>query len=253
MRSNVVSKDLVDLSNWQKQVMNFKAAKADGVKGVYHKATESDNFVDSWHATRRAQTAGILPFGSYHFARPGDPVAQAREFLKVAAVQPGNLRPMLDLEDPTMGGWSKWRRTRWVKGWVAEVQQVTGVPPVIYTRFPLNRNFDCPLWVARYSDPMWAPSVPKPWKAWSIWQFTNGEYGNPRSVAGIGNCDISTFNTGFDISVLTLPAKLPAQPPARKVPATRGKVVDAVLKLLRKAKGSGRRGRLLATAKASLR
>ena len=199
-----VTIDAIDLSNWNKQSMDFAAAAKAGVKIVWHKATEGSGFTDSWYRIRRGQVAGHAAFGAYHFARPGDPVQQARFFLNAASIKPGDARPMLDLEDPTMGGWSVRKRTRWVRRWVAEVQAVTNVPPVIYTRFPLNDNFDCPLWVARYSNPMWAPMVPKPWKAWSIWQYTNGVFGSPNTVPGVGHCDINTFNKGVTADMLTL-------------------------------------------------
>lgn len=245
----MVSKDLVDLSHWNGGPIGFRAAEGDGVQGFYHKATEGGRYMDPKFADRERQALRAKArFGGYHFARPGFAKAQAKHFLSVAQPKPGDLRPMLDLEDAKMGGWSVARRTRWVRNWVSVVKEATGVAPVIYTRFDLADNFDCPLWVARYSDAMFAPSVPKPWKAWSIWQYTNGQFGHPNSVAGIGHCDINTFNSGVDIDVLTIGA---ARKP--KVKLTRGKAVHAALTALNSAKGKGKRRSLLDAAKATLR
>lgn len=242
----MVSKDMVDLSHWNGGAIDFHAAQGDGVQGFYHKATEGGSYVDPKFAERERQALLTKArFGGYHFARRGFAKSQAKHFLSVAQPKPGDLRPMLDLEDAKMGGWSIAKRTRWVGKWVAVVQEATGVEPVIYTRFPLADNFNCPLWVARYSDAMAAPSVPSPWKAWSIWQFTNGQFGSPNTVAGIGRCDINTFNRGITVDLLTIADQ-------RKPKLTRGKAVRAALSALKGAKGKGERRKLLDAAKAKL-
>lgn len=187
--------DGVDLSHFQSGPLDFRRAKDAGVKFVFHKATEGLSFKDQLYPSRRSQVAGVgIPFGAYHFARPGrsNGRTQARYFLSVAQVRPGDMRPMLDLED--RGGLTRAQLSAWVKDFVDEVVAQTGVKPFIYTPFDLDSTFDCPLWVARYSDAMSAPRVPAPWKTYSVWQFSNGVFGSPTSVAGIGHCDLNTLN-----------------------------------------------------------
>src|SRR5262249_17509962 len=58
-------------------------------------------------------------------------IAQADHFLAVAAPQPGELPPVLDLE--TTGKLSKTRLLAWTLAWLEEVYARTGVDPFVYT------------------------------------------------------------------------------------------------------------------------
>jgi len=188
--------DGIDLSHWQGGALDFGTAKRAGVRFVFHKATEGTGSKDPNYGHRRDEVAAAgIPFGAYHFARPAasDGKTQARYFLSVARPRPGDMRPMLDLEDA--GGLQTGRLTVWVRDFVAEVAKETGVKPIIYTSFTLEDHWDCALWVARYSDAMNPPRVPMPWRQWTIWQFSNGEFGHPSTVPGIGRCDINTINS----------------------------------------------------------
>ncbi|MCY5962177.1 GH25 family lysozyme, partial [Salmonella enterica subsp. enterica serovar 1,4,[5],12:i:-] len=52
----------------------------------------------------------------------------------------------------------------------------------------------CRLWVSHYTSAS-RPMIPRPWKFWALWQYTDGKLGgNPKSVSGVGNCDINRFN-----------------------------------------------------------
>ena len=224
--------DGVDFSHWQAgTVVNYTKARRSGVRFMWHKATESTTYVDASYGTRRQQSAGHLTFGAYHFARPSktDGKTQAQFFLRHATVRKGDLRPALDLEDS--GGLGIAALTAWAGKFVAEVEHQTGEKPFIYTPFDLNNNFDCPLWVARYSDAMSPPRVPKPWKTWTVWQFSNGVYGSPTSAPGIGGkVDLNTLNTstpGKLLAKFIVGATDPAPTPS---PVKRYPNADAVLK-----------------------
>jgi GH25 family lysozyme M1 (1,4-beta-N-acetylmuramidase) len=202
--------DGVDISHHQAGTLSFVAAKAAGVQWMYHKATEGAGSAadDSRHNRRRAKARNAgLPFGAYHFARPDgtDAVAEADHFLSVAKPSPGDMRPMLDLED--RGGLSRAQLTAWVGAWVAVVKKATKAEPFIYTQFDLDKNFNCPLWVARYNNQNASPRVPAPWDTYTIWQFSDGEFGVPKSVAGFGNVDLNTMNgdPARLTSIFTLP------------------------------------------------
>jgi GH25 family lysozyme M1 (1,4-beta-N-acetylmuramidase) len=193
--------DGIDISHYQSGALDFAKAKKAGVRFVYHKATQGTTYRDPAYASRRREVkkAGVA-WGAYHFAMTtSTPGEQATHFLRVSHPLPGDMRPMLDLEDDPMNRsffshMSMRERTKWVAEFVAIVKKETGQPPFIYTPFDLTDHFDCPLWAARYSSKNEAPNIPLPWKTHTVWQFSNGVYGVPNIVAGIGHCDLNTVN-----------------------------------------------------------
>lgn len=190
--------DGVDISHHQVAVTltKLRAAKAAGVRFIYHKATQGEGFTDGQYLARRrlAATAGI-PFGAYHYANPNitgsDGALEARFFLSVAKPRPGDLRPVLDLEEND--GVTRAELTRFVADFAAVVEHRTGFTPVVYTQYDLDDNAGCPLWVARYHPKNAAPRVPASWKSWDIRQFSNGVVGRPHSVPGLGRVDLNTL------------------------------------------------------------
>jgi lysozyme len=74
----MLDKAVVDLSHWD-EVDSFEDAKDDGVVGIIHKATESNNYFDPTYNQRKkdALAAGLL-WGAYHFLRPGNMKDQAQ-------------------------------------------------------------------------------------------------------------------------------------------------------------------------------
>jgi len=187
--------DGVDLSHWQDGQLDFSKAKRAGVKFVVHKATEGTTLEDKLYAERRRQVAAAgLVWGAYHFARPemSSGAKQAQFFLSRMMPTSGDLRPVLDLEKtgdlaPAMLG-------AWAKDFADEVVARVGVKPIIYTPFNLPARLG-PLWVARYSNANRPPNIPEPWKRYAIWQFSNGTFGRPNVVPGIGHCDLNTLDS----------------------------------------------------------
>ncbi|MFZ1189095.1 MAG: glycoside hydrolase family 25 protein [Pseudolabrys sp.] len=76
---------MVDLSHWD-VVDSFEDAKDDGVVGIIHKATESNNYFDPTYNQRKndALAAGLL-WGACHFLRPRKMKDQAQYFVTKAA------------------------------------------------------------------------------------------------------------------------------------------------------------------------
>src|SRR5262245_19824008 len=76
----------VDLSHWNTVPESFKPARAAGIIGVIHKATEGAGSVDPKLEARHwlAQDAGML-WGVYHFIRPGNITNQVDFFLDTVA------------------------------------------------------------------------------------------------------------------------------------------------------------------------
>jgi GH25 family lysozyme M1 (1,4-beta-N-acetylmuramidase) len=209
--------DGVDISHWQDGPMDFAAARAAGLKFVVHKSTDGVDFMDDKYDERRPDVAAAgMIWGGYHFARPGKSGAakQAQFFLSHLRPEPGDLRPVLDLEKT--GGLSPARLAQWAHDFVEEVKKRLGTEPIVYTPFPLGPT-RCQLWVARYSDANNAPRIPRPWTKYAIWQFSNGVFGVPNHVPGLGHCDLNTLGVGAKLDQLRIPGEgvaVPQQRPA---------------------------------------
>lgn len=220
--------DGIDLSDYQASLkIDWPEAKKAGVKYVIHKATEGTGWTDPAYADRRAEAKsnGVL-FGSYHFAHPqvGNAKAEAEAFLKFAAPAPGDLAPALDLE-VNEHNMSEAQLTTWVAEWFKVVFAALKIEKgFLYTRFNLrSKPKGVVLWVARYNNDNARPVVPQPFKTWAMWQFTDGKYGVPSAVPGVGRVDADTLHLMFKWVrlrnfVLPLPPKpkpVVARKPAR--------------------------------------
>ncbi len=200
--------DGVDTSHHQGGRIDVPRAQAAGLRFWYLKATEGDSWTDPTYKRRmkEARKAGI-PVGSYHFARPdlGDAAREALHFLKHAQIRAGDMIPMLDLE--SLEGLSPAQVTTWTGLWVATIEKELRklglvAKPIIYTRFDLGSAFGCMLWVARYSNPMLPPRIPKPWKRAAIWQHSDGTFGAIKDVPGFGRVDVNALHPDVPLSAL---------------------------------------------------
>lgn len=92
----------IDVSNYQ-HIADASAVRGNGISFAWCKATEGIGYTDPTFTgkVRQLAEAGIV-VGAYHFARGGDPVAQAAYFRGVAetagCLSVGALMPMLDME-----------------------------------------------------------------------------------------------------------------------------------------------------------
>lgn len=189
-----------DISHWQGGGEDFGKAYNAGVRLFLHKATEGKTYVDPMYAKRMVEAikeAPLMARGAYHFAQPavGSAVDEAKHFLSVARLGEGNVRAVLDLEK--RNGLSDKELDLWVKNWTDVIWDALGWRAMIYTPFDLLSNHYCRLWVARYSNDNAAPHIPKPWKNYSLRQFSNGVYGVPNNVAGMGHVDLNTLDGGM--------------------------------------------------------
>lgn len=224
--------DGVDISHHQADPLDFGKAKAAGVRWIYHKATEGTSYRDPKYVARRAAAkAAGLPFGAYHFARPNgdaqaDAKAEARYFLAYATPKPGDMRPVLDLE--VAGGMTLLALRQWAAAFIAEVVAQTGHRPIVYTPYDLGAYDDgCLIWRPRYNDRNNPPALP-----WDIWQFSNGVYGVPDSVPGLGHVDLNTMRKGLSLDQLRIP-----KPPSSAAKPKRNRVAEA-RELLRAARAN---------------
>ena len=203
----------VDVSHWQ-GVIEWRQVRAAGVAFAYLKATEGTTYIDHFHGVNAlsARAAGIA-VGAYHYAQPslepGDATAEADHFLAVAAPRPGDLLPVLDLEET--GGLSPEALTAWTTAFVARIRERLGVSPMIYVSpafwtsglddSVLAAFWGAPLWLAHWQTG--SPRVPADdWRGrgWTIWQWSKRGL-----VPGIdGEVDLDVLS-GHDLAVIRLP------------------------------------------------
>jgi lysozyme len=137
---------------------------------VYIKATEGSSHSDKRFETnwKEAKRHGFIR-GAYHYfstESPGD--KQARLFISRVKLEPGDLPPVVDVEDEPKNA-AAYREE--LKKFVTALEQHYGVKPVIYTykkfheRHINNAHFkDYPLWIARYNAN--DPGIDCKWIMW---------------------------------------------------------------------------------------
>jgi lysozyme len=205
----------MDVSHWQ-ETIDWTAVGGSDVKFSFTKATDGREFVDPRYTENKsgAAAAGIA-FTAYHFARPArqtvdnDAVTQGNHFVDNAQLGPGNLIPVLDLENTGCLGVTALQN--WTRQWLETVtDRLGGVKPFIYT----NPSFwhtmmgdttefaatGYPLWIAhwRASSPA-LPAANWAGAGWTFWQWTDcGE------VPGIAGCVDRDVLNGTDLTPVTL-------------------------------------------------
>jgi lysozyme len=186
----------IDVSRFQGDI-NWQLVAGSGVKYAYIQISRSLTDIDvkfpyNW---AQAKANGILR-GAYQRFQPGmDVIGQAKLFLdKLGPFQPGDLPPMLDVEDAN--GLNATQIAAAVKQWIDYVEPRVGVKPIIYTGFYFWRdsvggaNFSqYPLWIANYSAT--CPLVPPTWTRWAFHQ-----YSSTAMIPGItaNTVDVNKFN-----------------------------------------------------------
>lgn len=237
----------IDVSNWNGTI-NWKKVAHAGYRFAIAKATESTTFDDSTYLANRygSESAG-LAFGAYHFARPsgtsiaavtGSAVAQADHFLEFATPQPGELPPVLDLEET--GNLSAPLLEAWTEAWTQEVYARLGVHPLVYSSpaFWQEHLADStaiaaagtPLWIAHWTNARkpWIPAQDWNGLGWTFWQWTDCV-----SVPGIAHCaDGDRMNGARPASITIAPysqdtPKVSTPPSIVGVPEA-GKLLSAV-------------------------
>jgi lysozyme len=173
---------LIDVSVHQGTI-DYADVKAAGIDGVYIKATEGEDFIDSRFASnvRNARAAG-LKVGAYHFLRPrvraGGAAAEVSDFVtqlkRLDLLAPGNLRPVLDVESTTLSA----AATRiYASDAISALRQQTDVKPIFYTfpgfmaAWPDDFKDRADLWIAHYETEK--PIIPAPWNRYVAWQWTS--------------------------------------------------------------------------------
>jgi lysozyme len=157
----------------------IKATEGLGNEDVY--------FQRNW---KKAKNAGLTR-GAYHFflaTKSGK--AQAENFINSVDLQPGDMPPVLDIEQ-AYGVPAATLRER-AREWLQTIQDYYHVLPIIYTnvdfyRLYLKDEFDpYPLWVAHYLQ----KERPAVYRDWTFWQHS--ESGHVNGI--LSRVDFDVFN-----------------------------------------------------------
>ncbi len=229
----------IDISHWQGEI-DWTQVAAAGKRFAFMKATEDVDYTDPTYGLNRARAlaAGLL-VGAYHYAQPdatvGDAIAEADHFLSYAVLAPGDLPPVLDLEE--RNGLSDAALEAWVRAYLERIQARTGVRGLIYTSpnfwnsyvggsewFATNGYRS--VWVAHWTT---APNPTVPAADWAGFGWTFWQYTSSGTVAGItGRVDLDRF-AGTDLTpVLIDPVEeegesVPPPPPFTDIKASKFK------------------------------
>jgi lysozyme len=161
-----------DIIDWN-LVRDMKVGEVQ-LSFAFIKATEGLDNQDAYFRRnwRKARDAG-LSRGAYHFflaTKSGK--AQAQNFIDAVDLQPGDLPPVLDIEQ-TYGIPPDKLRER-AKEWLQTVEDYYHVIPIVYTNVDFYRQYlrdefdGYPLWVAHYLRQE-RPSI---YRAWEFWQHS---------------------------------------------------------------------------------
>ena len=157
---------------------------------AYIKATEGSShndrrFNSNWKAAKKH---GLMR-GAYHYfstQTPGD--KQARKFISKVRLEPGDLPPMVDVEEEPTNS-AAFRKE--LRRFIDIIEEHYGVKPIVYTykkfhdRHIANHFSDCHLWIARYNA-----ARPGVGNKWIIWQCSE----NGRLPGIKERVDINVFN-----------------------------------------------------------
>ena len=186
----------IDVSKYQ-DVIDWSSVKDMKVGSVqmsfaFIKATEGLGNEDAYFQRnwKKTKDAGLAR-GAYHFflaTKSGK--AQAENFINSVELMPGDMPPVLDIEQ-TYGVSPEKLRTR-AKEWLQTIQDHYHVLPIIYTNVDfykqyLKDDFDgYPLWIAHYLQKE-RPSI---YRDWAFWQHS--EAGRVNGI--LTRVDFDVFN-----------------------------------------------------------
>lgn len=186
----------IDVSRYQHMIAweEVKAMKVEDIQlgFAFIKATEGigntdPQFKRNWKKAR----ANDIIRGAYHFFIPSkDGRLQAENFIDKVELEPGDLPPVLDIEQ--LNGTSPAQLKKELIEWLTVVESYYGVKPVIYTNVDfykrnLGSDFDSyPLWVAHY----YQEQQPRINRGWTFWQHNDA--GNVNGITS--KVDFNVFS-----------------------------------------------------------
>jgi len=168
----------IDVSKYQRKVSwkHVKEMRENNVSlgFVFMKATEGiisvdEQFRRNWKLAAKEN----MIRGAYHFFIPGkSPRVQAINFMQTVKLVPGDLPPVLDVEQAY--GVKPAILRKEVKEWLKIIEEHYHSTPIIYTNVDFYKNYlagefdNYPLWVAHY----FVKDKPRIQREWVFWQHS---------------------------------------------------------------------------------
>ena len=186
----------IDVSKYQ-DIIDWESVKDMKVGNIqmsfaFIKATEGLGNEDAYFQRnwKKVKDAGLAR-GAYHFfLSTKNSKAQAENFINSVELAPGDLPPVLDIEQ-TYGVPPEKLRER-AKDWLQTIKEYYHIVPIIYTNVDFYRqylkdDFDgYPLWVAHYLQ----KERPRVYRDWEFWQHS--EAGRINGI--LTRVDFDVFN-----------------------------------------------------------
>lgn len=170
--------------------------------GVIHRASIGMTVDSKYKERQRIATQRGYLWGAYHLGRPGQPIEQAKLYLKTIGDH-SNVLMILDLENISS---SSFMNASEAKQFMEYVYEQTGRVPVVYanhsTTQALNRIFEddeiflsSRLWYARFRSSI--PAFPYGvWPTYFLWQFSS-----EINCSTTGRCLYNVPGTRYDMDV----------------------------------------------------
>lgn len=163
---------------------------------IFIRATMGEKNLDKKFKSNWKSTSSRAKLrGAYHYFRPNEnSVKQAKNFIRQVHLSPGDLPPVLDIEEhPRNQPMDSLKMG--LKRWLDLVEKHYNIKPIVYSGDKYYSDFlekefsDYTLWIANYN--FW---IETPKDHWNFWQFSeNG------SVDGIrGNVDLNIFDGSIE-------------------------------------------------------
>lgn len=166
----------IDVSSYQGKIdwKMVRSMKEDDVQITFAiiKASEGIASVDPYFQRnwREAAKAGIV-CGAYHFFRPQKSGEwQAKFFLQTVHFEPGDLPPVVDIEQ--LNGVPIPEMRKQLSEFLSYVEMKTGVKPIIYSGLTFYNDYlkgyfdEYPLWIAHYHKAELRINASANWMMW---------------------------------------------------------------------------------------
>jgi GH25 family lysozyme M1 (1,4-beta-N-acetylmuramidase) len=172
-----------DVNHWKHPVPIEKLIDEYGAKYIIGKVTDGVRYpqvyIDMYLDWKARTEAKKVPFGSFHYWRvTKDAHQQADYYREESGIT--NFPPIIDVEKKfNKGFYSRYVNAHRLRVCIERVKINFEVKrPLIYTsashwlELTGNADFtDCDVWVANYGVVI--PKIPKPWKVYKLWQYTD--------------------------------------------------------------------------------
>lgn len=157
------------------------------IKATQGISTDDPQFKRNW---KKSREAGLVR-GAYHFFLANqDGRRQAENFIDKVELEPGDMPPVLDVEQ--LNGVSPEQLRTEAHKWLQAVESRYGIKPVIYTNVDFYNRYlgsgfdDYPLWAAHY----YQPEQPRISREWTFWQHS--DEGRVNGI--VSKVDFNVFN-----------------------------------------------------------